>query len=680
MENLEFLAVVQARFDSSRLPGKVLLYLDEKNTVLDFIYKRLSKSKKISKIIFAISDNGSDDVLEEFLKIRKYPYIRGSLKNVLERFNFTINLYKPRNVIRITGDCPFIDPNIIDLCIDKYKSLDIDYLTNSDPPTYPDGYDIEIFSRQSFKKLLLKDNLTNYDYEHVTPSFLSDKQFKIFNQKDTENYSFLRLTLDERVDYEVLKNILRNFNNIYFSYDNIINLYKSDPNIFKNNLNINRNEGAKMTEGQKLWKRAKSLIPGGNMLLSKRSEMFLPEGWPSYFSKAKGCEVWDIDGKKYLDMSIMGIGTNILGYGHPEVDDVVKDVVTKGNMSTLNCPEEVFLAERLVSMHSWSDMARFARSGGEANAISIRIARAASGKDKIAVCGYHGWHDWYLSLNLNGDDELKNHLLPGLSTEGIPKTLKNTVFPFQYNDFETLESLVNNQDIGTIKMEVSRNHGPENNFLNKIRDLCNRKNIILIFDECSSGFRETFGGLHKKYDVKPDIAMFGKALGNGYAITAILGKREIMEFAQNSFISSTFWTERIGPAAAIKTLEVMEKIKSWETITSIGEKIKTRWDSLALSNSLKIEHFGIPAFAGFSIKSDNALKYKTLITQEMLKKGILASNCIYSCIDHSNDKLDIYFNELDSIFKLINDCENEKLNIDKLLEYPICHSGFKRLN
>ena len=267
-----------------------------------------------------------------------------------------------------------------------------------------------------------------------------------------------------------------------------------------------------MNTGQKLWKSAKQLIPGGNMLLSKRPEMFLPEKWPAYFSKAKGCKIWDLDGNEYIDMSIMGIGTNILGYGHHEVDEAVMRTIQAGNMSTLNCPEEVYLAEKLIELHSWADMARFARSGGEANAIAIRIARAASGKDKVAICGYHGWHDWYLSANLADDKSLNGHLLPGLEPKGVPSNLKGTVFPFRYNDFKELEALVNSQEIGVIKMEVVRNSEPENEFLLKVRDLATKHNIVLIFDECTSGFRETFGGLHLKYGIKPDLAMLDMRL------------------------------------------------------------------------------------------------------------------------------------------------------------------------
>ncbi len=431
--------------------------------------------------------------------------------------------------------------------------------------------------------------------------------------------------------------------------------------------------------GINLWKKAKNIIPGGNMLLSKRSEQFLPEGWPSYFQKASGCEVWDIDNNKYIDVSIMGIGTNILGYGHPEVDKAVSATVKSGNMSTLNCPEEVYLAERLVDMHPWADMVKFARTGGEANSIAVRIARAASNKDNIAICGYHGWHDWYLAANLGNNEGLNDHLLPGLQTSGVPKNLESTIYPFTYNDFDALESLVKNKNIGTIKMEVSRSEGPKDNFLEKVRNLATNNNIVLIFDECTSGFRETFGGLHKKYGVKPDLAVFGKAIGNGYALTAVIGKRECMEYAQASFISSTFWTERIGPVASLKTLEIMETEKSWETITKTGDEIKRKWKELFNMYGIEIELSGLSALPVFTIPGKNSLAYKTLITQEMLKKGYLASNTVYVCTEHKPSILDGYFNELESVIKLISECENGR-DIQDFLEGPICHSGFSRLN
>ena len=435
-----------------------------------------------------------------------------------------------------------------------------------------------------------------------------------------------------------------------------------------------------MRTGQNLYKKAKKIIPGGTMLLSKRPELFLPENWPSYFSKTKGCQVWDLDDNEYTDMSIMGIGTNTLGYGNDEVDAAVMETVKKGNMSTFSCPEEVYLAEKLIEINPWADMVRFARSGGEANSIAIRIARAASGKDKVAICGYHGWHDWYLSANHNEGDELSGHLLPGLTPNGVPKNLKDTVYPFHYNNFDELLKIVDQNDIGVIKMEVVRNFGPEDDFLQKVRDLATSRNIVLIFDECTSGFRETFGGIYKKYGVEPDMAMYGKTIGNGYALTAVVGKRSVMEAAQKTFISSTFWTERIGPTAALATLKVMEQTKSWETITEQGKKMQNGWSDLANKHEVDITINGIPSLSTYSFNSDHGMEYKTFVTQEMLKKGFLASTNFYACTAHTDDKIAAYFNALDDVYHTISQCEKGNKNISELLEGPVCHSGFKRLN
>lgn len=433
-----------------------------------------------------------------------------------------------------------------------------------------------------------------------------------------------------------------------------------------------------MNKGQALWDRAKSVIPGGNMLLSKRPEMHLPDIWPAYFSRAAGVTVWDLEDRAFTDMSLMSVGTNTLGYGHPSVDAAVRGVIDAGNMSTLNAPEEVALAESLVALHPWADMARFARSGGEANAIAIRIARAASGRDSVAICGYHGWHDWYLAANLGDAAGLDGHLLPGLDPAGVPRDLAGSVFPFAYNDLEALKSLVTDQKIGVIKMEVSRSADPAPGFLQAVRDIADAHGIVLIFDECTSGFRQAFGGLHKIYGVDPDMAVFGKALGNGYAITAVIGRRAVMDAAQSTFISSTFWTERIGPVAALATLDAMEDCRSWEVITETGREITRRWQDLAASHGLTIRTRGLPALTGFDIPGARGLIYKTLITQEMLKAGYLAGTSVYVSTEHRPDVVDRYFEALDPVFALIAECEDGR-DPEALLDGPVCHSGFSRL-
>ena len=434
-----------------------------------------------------------------------------------------------------------------------------------------------------------------------------------------------------------------------------------------------------MGKGQDLWKTAKTVIPGGNMLLSKRPEQFLPEQWPAYYSKAKGCRVWDLDGRDYIDMSIMGIGCNTLGYGDDDVDDAVRRAIGLGTMSTLNAPEEVELAQKLIELHPWAEMARFARSGGEANAISIRIARAATGRDGVALCGYHGWHDWYLAANLGNEERLAGHLLPGLSPNGVPKSLRGSVFPFAYNDYDALEELVQTQEIGVIKMEVARNYEPTGDFLLRVRQLADDRGIVLIFDECTSGFRQAFGGLHKIYGVDPDMAVFGKALGNGYAVTAVIGKRDIMQAAQNTFISSTFWTERIGSVAGVATLGVMEREKSWERITATGKDIAARWRALGDKYGLPLMTAGVPALTSFALKLPQAQAYRTLITQEMLDKGYLAATAVYTCTAHTPDIVDGYFEALDPVFSLIRDCEDGR-DVLALLRGPVAHTGFTRLN
>lgn len=675
---MKVVAIIQARMGSERLPNKVMVDLGGM-PMIEFLLSRLSRAEEIDEIVVATSINPINQALCDHVKGLGYRCYQGSEEDVLDRYFKAAKISDADIVVRITGDCPLIDPQLVDETILSFKESGADYLSNSYPPTYPDGLDTEVFTFAALEKAAL-ETTDPYHREHVTPYLRESGKFTVDAKQSAQDNSNCRWTVDEPCDLEVITNVVGHFTpNIHFSWRDVLELEKKQPDLFKANKELMRNQGALLGKGQKLWKRAKHIIPGGNMLLSKRSEMFLPEYWPSYFNKAKGCKVTDLDGNEFFDMLYMSVGTNILGYGNEEVDDAVRDVVSNGNLSTLNCPEEVYLAEKLIELHPWADMVRLARTGGEANSIAIRIARAATGREKVAICGYHGWHDWYLAANLANDDSLEGHLLPGLEPNGVPQDLSGSVLPFTYNNFTELEGLVRDHDIGVIKMEVSRNMSPEDGFLENVRKLATDNNIVLIFDECTSGFRQSFGGLHKLYNVEPDMAVFGKALGNGYAITAVIGKRDFMEAAQTSFISSSFWTERIGPAAALKTLEVMEREKSWEIITKIGQSVGERWQKLAEKYELPIQISGLPAMVSFAFPSPDMLKYKTLITQEMLKKNFFAGTSFYACTEHTQPIIDQYFEELEPIFALIKDCETG-LDIDNLLDGPVCHSGFKRLN
>jgi len=674
---MKVVAIVQARMGSVRFPGKVMRPINGV-PMIEILLRRLCGAKRLDLVVVATSEDRKNADFAEYVRSRGYLVFEGSENDVLDRYYQAAVRFEADAIVRVTGDCPLIDSSIVDHVIETYLASGADYVSNTMVPTFPDGLDVSIFSFEALQ-VAHREATRAYDREHVVPYIRTCGKFRCENVLHTTDHSLERWTVDEPSDFEVVSAVFAHFHpRTDFGWFEVLDLKRTQPEVFAANRHLIRDGGSRIGTGQKLWMRAKKVIPGGNMLLSKRSEMFLPLQWPSYFSRAKGCTVWDMDGRELLDMTF-AVGTNTLGYGHPEVDEAVMNTIQAGNMSSLNCPEEVYLAEKLIELHPWAEMARFARSGGEANAIAIRIARAASGRDKVAICGYHGWHDWYLAANLGDEKSLAGHLLPGLEPNGVPRNLRGTVFPFNYNNIEELKHLVRNHDIGVIKMEVSRNHGPENGFLANVRELATRNGIVLIFDECTSGFRQTFGGLHKQYGVDPDIAMFGKALGNGYAITAIIGRRAVMEAAQTTFISSTFWTERVGPAAGLKTLEVMERLQSWDCITKTGNAIASLWNNLGEKHHLPIRVFGLPALIKFAFSSADALFYKTLVTQEMLARGFLASNIVYVSTEHTQSVVEAYGEALDEVFALIRQCEDGR-DVKQLLRGPVCHAEFKRLN
>ena len=447
-----------------------------------------------------------------------------------------------------------------------------------------------------------------------------------------------------------MNEILKNEKLILKIYDNKLDeLYEKNSN-----------------KGYKIWQKALSIIPDGNMLLSKRPDNFLPFGWPTYYKNAKGYKITDLQGNSLSDFSYMGVGTNILGYSNSKIDNYVIRKIKSSISTTLNSKEDFILAEKLIEINSdWAEMVKLTRTGAEASSVAIRISRAATGKSKVIICGYHGWQDWYLSTNLKDNSNLDNHLIKNLNINGVPKELERTTYQFQYNDINSLKKILDSdKDIGTLIMEVKRNINPTKGFLHKVRSLCNKYGVVLIFDECTSGFRENYGGLHKFFKVNPDICIYGKALGNGYPINAVIGKRHIMEQGKKSFISSTFWTEGMGPAAAIRTLEIFKKEQSWKYLIDYGKKIKKLWSQLSNTYNLKLEISGLNAIPIFNFNSSYHPKYKTFLTQEMLKKNILATNAVYISTKHDKSIFDKYAINLDKIFlKFQNVLMKEKILI-----------------
>jgi glutamate-1-semialdehyde 2,1-aminomutase len=432
--------------------------------------------------------------------------------------------------------------------------------------------------------------------------------------------------------------------------------------------------------GQSLYARARRLIPGGTQLLSKRPEMFLPEQWPAYYAKASGDEIWDLDGKRYVDMSYSGIGACVLGYADPDVDRAVLSAVAAGTMSTLNCPEEVELAELLLELNPWAQRVRYARSGGEAMAMAVRIARAATGRDALAFCGYHGWHDWYLAANLGSESSLDGHLLPGLDPAGVPRGLAGTMLPFRYNRIEELEAAASarGSEIAAIVMEPIRGQAPRDGFLERVAEIARRLGAVLLFDEITSGFRLNTGGAHRLLGVDPDIAVYAKGMSNGYPMAAVVGRDSVMEAAQSSFISSTYWTERIGPVAALATIRKHRAEGVPARLQDLGRRVQESWEAAARDAKIEIEVGGIAPLSHFSFPGELAQATKTLFVQEMLERGFLASTAFYAMWAHTDAHVEAYGRAVAEVFGRLGRAIHEG-SVEERLRGPVAHTGFRRL-
>lgn len=432
---------------------------------------------------------------------------------------------------------------------------------------------------------------------------------------------------------------------------------------------------------QRLYQRGRELIPGGTQLLSKRPELYAPGQWPAYFKSAKGIEVTDLDGRTFKDFATVGIGACVLGYACDAVDDAVVDRIRRGSTSTLNAPEEVALAEKLVALHPWAQQARFTRSGGEAMAVAVRIARAVTGRSVVAVCGYHGWTDWYIAANLTGGDALVGHLLPGLEPAGVPTELTGTTFTFHYNQLDELNAIVSQHGarLAAIVMEPMRYLPPRDGFLEAVRATVDRLGAVLIFDEITNGFRANFGGSHLRLGVNPDIAVYAKALGNGYPIGAVVGRAAVMDGAQRAFISSTSWTEGVGSTAAVATLTEMERTQPWKHITAIAEQTMQGWRELAQKHGLPFTVGGAGNLCALGFgPDDDANAMRTLFTQKMLERGFLAGAGFYPCAVHTTESVEAYLTAADEVFAAIA-VARQGTGVRAELKGREADQGFRRL-
>jgi glutamate-1-semialdehyde 2,1-aminomutase len=693
---MKIVAILQARMNSTRLPGKVLKPILGK-PLLALELERVRRAKRVDHILVATSVDPSDDSLEALCAALHVSCFRGDLQDVLGRYYHAARASSAEHIVRLTGDCPLADPAVIDRVIGFYLAGNYDYVSNVIAPTFPDGLDVEVFRFRCLEEAFHEAKLPS-QREHVT-LFLQAQpdRYRLGNCENNVDLSHLRWTVDEPADFELVQSIYEALypNNPSFTTTHVLDFLEKNPQLKMHNLKHHRNEGlakslrederaafsAKLRNGLALQERAKQRIPGLTQVLSKRPDMFSYGVWPGYFSRAKGAEVWDADGNHYLDMSISGIGANVLGYADPDVDEKVVEAIAKGTSCSLNCPEEVELAEVLCDLHPWANRVRFARTGGESMAIAVRIARASTGRDKIAFCGYHGWHDWYLAANIGTGNALGEHLISGLLPHGVPKSLAGTALPFRYNNIDELKSIAvaNRTELAAIVMEPIRNVTPEPEFIRAVREIADDLGAVLVIDEISAAFRMNTGGAHLKLGFAPDIAVFSKALGNGYPIAAVIGKDAVMEAAQHTFVSSTLWTERIGPVAALATIEKHRRFNVSEHLKCIGEMVQAGWQKLAAHQGVDIHIGGIPQLGHFRFKGDRGAEMKAYFIQLMLCEGFLASTLFYPMYAHTPEHVGLYLEAAERAFDKIAAATKRGDLAEQLIGRPAV-IGFERLN
>ena len=292
------------------------------------------------------------------------------------------------------------------------------------------------------------------------------------------------------------------------------------------------------------------------------------------------------------------------------------------------------------------------RGGGEAMALAVRLARAATERTTIAFCGYHGWHDWYLAANLGNTDRLDGHLLPGLSPRGIPRQLVDTALPFAYNRLDQLEAIVqkNGNRLAAVVMEPTRTVDPDPGFLEGVRAVCDQAGSVLIFDEITSGFRLHFGGAHLKYGITPDVAVFSKALSNGHPMAAVIGVKSVLEAAARSFVSSTYWTEAVGPTAALATIEKMSQLDLPTHLQRIGSMLRQGLAEAAARHGLPLTLAGHAAITSIAFDHPKNAALGTLFTVRMMERGILASSSFYASLAHQDSHVARYLEAAGPIY------------------------------
>ena len=618
---------------SSRLPGKTMANV-EGHPMLWHVVNRVRHARKVDRVVIATSTATSDDIIADFCKTNKIQCYRGSETDVLDRFYQAVCAENPETVVRITADCPLIDPAIIDLVVQQFQLGELDYVSNAMVRTFPDGLDTEVFSAAALATAW-RDGHKSSDREHVTPYLRSGKfrTANVINPDMTTGTGHYRWTVDEPVDLEFVRAVYAAFRDQpTFGMTDILRLVQQNPNLGTMNNSVVSNEGYYRSlyreahaqsasplniRASKAWlERAQAVIPGCAQTFSKGYNQHVRGVAPMLLERGLGCRVWDVDGNQYIDF-IQGLLPNILGYAHEGVNAAVTKQIAQGHSFSLAHPLEVELAERLVRLIPCAEMVRFGKNGSDATSGAVRAARAKTGRDHIACSGYHGWQDWYIGSTVRN--------------AGVPKAVRDLTHPFPYNDLAALEKTLGEHsgEFAAVIMEPVNFTPPSPGYLQGVKDLAHRHGALLIFDEICSGFHFGLGGAQKLFGVTPDMACFGKAMGNGFPIACIVGRADVMNVFEDIFFSFTFGGEIASMAASMAVLDVLEHTDALASIEANGRILQQGLNVMAKAAGLedRIQCIGYPSWSlirFLAADGKDSLLVRSLFSQECVKRGVLS--------------------------------------------------------
>lgn len=637
-------AIVQARMSSKRLPGKVMADLCGR-PLIAWVLDRVSKAEGVDAVWLATSDRLENDGLASYVMQLGYEVFRGSEEDVLLRFSETARRASADIIVRITADCPFIDPGIIRDVLNLRVKMKVDYATNTIDRKFPDGLDVEVFTRAALERAQSEasDAILR---EHVTP-YISGKRrdvlpwggFSTAQLLAPGEFGHLRWTVDELEDLEFVRAVADALGRDNFSWLDVVALLTRKPELMRMNARFVVNEGSaiqlaslnrRFDRSNQLLARALENIPLATQTFSKSYYQWVKGATPLFIERGRGCYIWDIDGNSYID-HVLGLLPVILGYADPDVDAAIIQQLGKGIVFSLASPLEIDLADRLIDTIPCAEMVRLAKNGSDATTAAIRLARAHTGRDKVLVSGYHGWHDWYIGTTARD--------------QGVPAAVKALSSTFPFNDADALEkTLIADPDgIAAVILEPAGASAPAPGFLNRIRELTSRFGVVLIFDEIITGFRIHLGGAQAYYGVTPDLATFGKSMANGMPISALVGKREIMAKMTDVFVSGTFGGETLSIAAAIATIDKLQK-------ENVVDRLWRRGKALTDGSNAIFERRGfgdILMFAGdgwwprLSITKPpvDANLMTSLLRQEFVAEGLLLASSFNLCLSHDSDRI-----------------------------------------